>query len=216
MQSVLDLDSGCQRSCSGIVTLLWGQSPGTVHWSNLRFFVVSEDSQISGLLHVLGLLFFFLIYIYLAVFGLMGSVVVACRLSCHTALGILIPSPGIEPASPALQGEFLTTGPPGKPSLGFSACKTHSSFFQILIFFTSGYISQLIRWFATRFSVVILRISNVDVLKSTEGSTSRKTFFLSHYMYLLGTYSMNHQPALSFKKLVYAEKATTRNRKRMK
>ena len=136
MQSVLDLDSGCQRSCSGIVTLLWGQSPGTVHWSNLRFFMVSEDSQISGLLHVLGLLFFFLIYIYLAVLGLMGSVVVACRLSCHTALGILIPSPGIEPASPALQGEFLTTGPPGKPSLGFSACKTHSSFFQIFIFFT--------------------------------------------------------------------------------
>ena len=64
--------------------------------------------------------------------------------------------------------------------------------------------------------MICLRISNMDVFQSTEGSTSRKTFFLSHYMYLLGTYSMNHQPALSFKKLVYAEKATTRNRKRIK
>jgi len=25
------------------------------------------------------------------------------------------PAPGIEPASPTLQGRFLTTGPPGKP-----------------------------------------------------------------------------------------------------
>ena len=28
--------------------------------------------------------------------------------------GILAPRPGIEPASPALEGEVLTTGPPGK------------------------------------------------------------------------------------------------------
>ena len=27
--------------------------------------------------------------------------------------GILVPLPGIEPVSPALQGRFLTTGPPG-------------------------------------------------------------------------------------------------------
>ena len=31
--------------------------------------------------------------------------------------GILVPEPGIEPTSPALVGRFLTTGPPGKPSL---------------------------------------------------------------------------------------------------
>ena len=30
------------------------------------------------------------------------------------AHGILVPWPGIEPVSPALQGRFLTTGPPGK------------------------------------------------------------------------------------------------------
>jgi len=34
------------------------------------------------------------------------------RLSCE--LGILIPQPGIEPMSPALKGEFLTTEPPGE------------------------------------------------------------------------------------------------------
>ena len=44
----------------------------------------------------------------------MGSVVVALRLSCSTACGILVPSPEIKPTSPALEGRFLTTGPPGK------------------------------------------------------------------------------------------------------
>ena len=40
----------------------------------------------------------------------------ACRLSCSIACGILVPQPGIEPASPALQSRFLTTGLPGKSS----------------------------------------------------------------------------------------------------
>ena len=35
-------------------------------------------------------------------------------LSCPAACGILVPRPGIEPMSPALEGRFLTTGPPGK------------------------------------------------------------------------------------------------------
>ena len=43
-----------------------------------------------------------------------GSVVVAHGLSCPVACGILVPRPGIEPVSPALQDGFLTTGPPGK------------------------------------------------------------------------------------------------------
>ena len=46
-----------------------------------------------------------------------GSVVVACELSCPVARGILVPRPGIEPASPALEGGFLTTGSPGKSLL---------------------------------------------------------------------------------------------------
>ena len=46
-----------------------------------------------------------------------GSVAVALRLSYPLACGILAPQPGIKPASPALQGGFLTV-PPGK-SPGF-------------------------------------------------------------------------------------------------
>ena len=41
-----------------------------------------------------------------------GSEVVARRPSCSVACGILVPQPGIEPAFPAHQGKFLTTGPP--------------------------------------------------------------------------------------------------------
>ena len=47
--------------------------------------------------------------------------VAACRLSYSMACGILFPRPGIEPESPALQGEFLTTGLPEK-SLSVSFC----------------------------------------------------------------------------------------------
>ena len=46
----------------------------------------------------------------------------------HKACRILAPQPGIEPAPPALEGEFLTTGPPGEVSkrglnLGFKKSK---------------------------------------------------------------------------------------------
>ena len=43
-----------------------------------------------------------------------GSVVVARGLSCPAACGILVPRPGIDPASLALEGGFLTTGQPVK------------------------------------------------------------------------------------------------------
>ena len=42
------------------------------------------------------------------------SLVAVHRLSCPGACGILVPPPEIEPMSPALEGGFLTTGPPGK------------------------------------------------------------------------------------------------------
>ena len=35
-------------------------------------------------------------------------------LSCPAACGMLVPRQGIEPASPALEGRFFTTGPTGK------------------------------------------------------------------------------------------------------
>ena len=68
-------------------------------------------------------LFYFILFYFLAVSGLscsvraperVGSVVVARGLNCPMACGILVPRPGIKPASPALEGGFLTTGPPGK------------------------------------------------------------------------------------------------------
>ena len=50
----------------------------------------------------------------------MGSVVVARRLSCSVACGILVPQPGMEPSLPALEGGVLTTGSPGNsPTMGF-------------------------------------------------------------------------------------------------
>ena len=48
-----------------------------------------------------------------------GSVVVARGLSCPTACGIFVPQLGIEPASPALEDGFFTTGPPGKSPSSF-------------------------------------------------------------------------------------------------
>ena len=40
----------------------------------------------------------------------------AYGLTCSVAYGILlVPQLGIKPVSPALQGGYLTTGPPGKP-----------------------------------------------------------------------------------------------------
>ena len=42
------------------------------------------------------------------------SLFAVCRLGCPVACGILVPRPGIEPASPALEDGFLTAGPPGK------------------------------------------------------------------------------------------------------
>ena len=36
------------------------------------------------------------------------------ELRCPGACGILVPQPGIKPTSSALEGGFLTTGPPGK------------------------------------------------------------------------------------------------------
>ena len=57
---------------------------------------------------------FFFFETYLAASGL------SCRILCYdtgsvalTKYGILVPQPGVKPGSPALQGRFFTTGPPG-------------------------------------------------------------------------------------------------------
>ena len=54
-----------------------------------------------------------------------GLVVAAHRLNCITSCGILVPQPEIKPVSPALEGGFLTTGPPGKPQEGASWHEPH-------------------------------------------------------------------------------------------
>ena len=46
-----------------------------------------------------------------------GSPAVVCRLSCPLACGLLVSQTSIKPASPALGGGFLPTGPPGKPQI---------------------------------------------------------------------------------------------------
>ena len=55
-----------------------------------------------------------------------SSVVVARGLSCTAACGISVPRPGVDTMSPALEGRFLTTGPPGKSLL---SCFLYLSFY---------------------------------------------------------------------------------------
>ena len=47
----------------------------------------------------------------------LGIFVAVRRLSCPVACGILVPQQGVQPMSPALEGRFLTTGPPTLGSL---------------------------------------------------------------------------------------------------
>ena len=50
-----------------------------------------------------------------------ASLVVAHKLSCPSACGILVPQPGVEPMIPAMEGGFLTTEPPKKSPEGKSS-----------------------------------------------------------------------------------------------
>ena len=73
-----------------------------------------------------------------------GSAVAVHGLCCFSARGILVPRPGIEPLSPALQDVFLTTWPPGKSLLWFlepfiSALPTFTLF--------KNLISVVVEWF---------------------------------------------------------------------
>ena len=75
---------------------------------NVSFIIITDHYWLIGSERILFLKYLF-IYFWL------HRVLVAARgLSCPAACGILVPRPGIEPASPALAGGFLTTGPPGK------------------------------------------------------------------------------------------------------
>ena len=59
----------------------------------------------------------------------------AHRLICSLACGILVPGPGIEPTSSAMQGRFFTTGPPGKsPQVHLKFQKSRDYYPSALIF----------------------------------------------------------------------------------
>ena len=69
------------------------------------------------------LFFFFLFFLMWTIFKVfIEFVTLLLLLLCfgfffffgRKACGILAPQPGIEPATPALEGDVLTTGPPGK------------------------------------------------------------------------------------------------------
>ena len=60
-----------------------------------------------------------------------SEVVVAYGLSCPTACEILVPQLGIKPVSTALEGRFLTTGPPGKSHPLFNLESKPKSFLQL-------------------------------------------------------------------------------------
>ena len=79
-------------------------------WSSISFTASSLLGQASSTLWTL--FFFNLLIVYFI--WLCQVLATAWGLHCSTTCGILVPWPGIKPASPALEGGFLTTRPPGK------------------------------------------------------------------------------------------------------
>ena len=81
---------------------------------------ITQDVCIWGtsgaLLQVLSSSTFFILVVLGFHYATQAFLVVACGLSCLAARGIFVSPPGIEPASPALEGRFLTMGPLGKVS----------------------------------------------------------------------------------------------------
>ena len=70
----------------------------------------TPETLSNYLLSSFGISFLFITYLwpqelFIAAYGL----------HCPMAYGILVPQPGIEPMSPALEGGFLTTQLPGNP-----------------------------------------------------------------------------------------------------
>lgn len=104
----------------GVVTLLWGRSPGTVH--HVPSEILHGERGLPDIWPSACIwtpFFFFLICIYLAVSCLMGSLVVACRLSWPIALG-------------KCKANSQPLDLQRSPGWDFLACKTHSSSFQVL------------------------------------------------------------------------------------
>ena len=104
-------------------------------------------------------------YCCCCLFWLWCILIVAHRLSYPTAYGILVPWPGIEPLSPASEGRFLTTGPPGKPhEFVFYVCESISvlyvcsfvSFFRFHFFLFSFVFARWIPQHMQSWSLIFL------------------------------------------------------------
>ena len=72
-----------------------------------------------------------------------GSTAAAHELSSFTTCVFSVPRPGIEPTFPALQGRFLTTGPPRKSLSCFFLNRTLFWFFHLLTIIHKSQIMSL-------------------------------------------------------------------------
>ena len=99
----------------------------------------------------------------------MGSAVAACRLSFSEVRGILVPQPGIEPTSAALQGGFLTAGAPREVPLIYS----YQLSYEGSLFLLTYLISQV----SCLFTIVRNVLENLLMTNSLEGVRRRKYFY---------------------------------------
>ena len=105
-------ETGARRSCC-ICPVKPNPAPFFLHTS---WYCVLPSTQLGFFLS-----FFFFKSSDFNSIWLCWLLVVAHGLSCSLAYGPLVLRPGIEPMSPALQGGFLTTGPPREvPNSSFS------------------------------------------------------------------------------------------------
>ena len=74
-----------------------------------------------------------------------GSAVVSLRFGCPVACGILVPRPRTEPPLPALEGRFVTPGPPRKSLIVILVC----------IFFRWLMVDWYIVWFLVNFETFL-------------------------------------------------------------
>ena len=125
----------------------------------------------------------------------MSSVAVVCRLSYSVACGILVPWPGIKPASSALEGIFLTTGSPGK-SLSYFL----SNIFNFLLHSLSlvPLVNSPSFWLPARTSVLVSCLG-LNPIKFFAGTTIIQETHFQHSLEFLFCYYSQHSYFQLFK-----------------
>ena len=97
-------------------SLLSSPHPPTQEWLHLNFAVTAVETQSPNHWTTTKFPFFFFFKFIFKILAELGLCSTQASFSCLVICGILVPQPGIDPVSTALQGGFLTTGPPGKSS----------------------------------------------------------------------------------------------------